>query len=344
MAIYKLGDIFNISSGSTPNTKNENLWKPELLWYTPIDLKNDTHTERKIADKISNVVPPNTNMISSRAPIGYVGKTKETAWHSQGIKGFINDESKVLNNYFYYWLISNVKIFQKLGVGSTFSEISTSVIKSIQIDLPSLEEQQKIIDIIEPFEELISFTQKNISVLEKILEIYSNTLESNLKLSSLVTFEKGKIVKSSEFSTKNIKNLTGFIDVRSLLPNNEFSKYVSNSPNSFFSDILLSLDGTPGRICYWIEGFNGYVYNVKSDKISKGQILIDLLNKLNKKIIVENSQGTTIKHASRAKDKMLHFDSSNVIVDPIFNNLLLSRKILFNLLDIKKKLIDLLVK
>ena len=89
-------------------------------------------------------------MISSRAPIGYIGIAKNECWHSQGIKGFINNEKIILNKYFFYWLINNKQTFINQGSGSTFAEISSKIIKNINIDIPKIFEQQKIIDIIDP--------------------------------------------------------------------------------------------------------------------------------------------------------------------------------------------------
>ena len=154
MTIYKLGDLLNISSGSTPR-KEKSLWKDEILWYTPIDLREKTHTIRKIS-KVNNKkwIPKNTVLISSRAPIGYVGIAKNTCWHSQGIKGFLNNEKSIINKYLYYWVISNRGTFISKGIGATFKEISSSIIKSIRGFFPSLKIQKQIIGIIEPKEKL----------------------------------------------------------------------------------------------------------------------------------------------------------------------------------------------
>ena len=54
MERYKLGDICEIVSGSTPKTSIEEYWDGDVKWITPAELDNDsyiiTDTVRKITD------------------------------------------------------------------------------------------------------------------------------------------------------------------------------------------------------------------------------------------------------------------------------------------------------
>ena len=51
---YKLGDICEIVSGSTPKTSIEEYWDGDVKWITPAELDNDSYiimdTVRKITD------------------------------------------------------------------------------------------------------------------------------------------------------------------------------------------------------------------------------------------------------------------------------------------------------
>ena len=331
MAIYKLGELFDISSGSTPSTKDEKYWNGNLNWYTPIDIKNNTHTDRMICDDFHKSIPKETVIMSSRAPIGYVGMTKSESWHSQGVKGFVNKSNdKIENKYFYYWLILNSKTFEKFSVGSTFSEISKTQLEKLFIEIPSIQEQQKIIDIIEPLETIstkIKTTKKAIISLLKMIANHKIENTDELLINHL-TFEKGKN-GPKEFETSG----TPFLDVRTLntrIP----SKFVKDKPNTFRSEILLSLDATIGLVDWFIEGFNGYLYNLKSDHLTKAEILLNVLNSINKKIIEMNATGSTIKHASKAKKEMLYFKLNQEWKD--ITNTLFKLLILIEEIDAKK--------
>ena len=76
---YKLGDICEIVSGSTPKTSIEEYWDGDGKWITPAELDNDsyiiTDTVRKITDLAVKKTglssfPEGTVILSSRAPIG----------------------------------------------------------------------------------------------------------------------------------------------------------------------------------------------------------------------------------------------------------------------------------
>ena len=304
MAIYKLGELFNISGGSTPPTNDKSYWNGTLKWYTPIDIKNNTHTDRMISKSFHIPIPKETVIMSSRAPIGYVGIAQDEAWHSQGVKGFVNkNDNQIANKYFYYWLLLNAKTFEKFSVGSTFSEISKSQLEKLLIKIPSIEEQQKIIDIIEPLEILSAKIKSTKKVIISLLKMVANNKveKTNEPLINHLTFEKGKN-GPKEFEREG----TPFLDVRTLntrIP----SKFIKDQPNTFKGDILLSLDATVGLVDWFIEGFNGYLYNLKSNHLTKTEILLNVLNRTNKKIIEMNATGSTIKHASKAKKEMLYF-------------------------------------
>ena len=155
--------------------------------------------------------------------------------------------------------------------------------------------------------------------------IANNKVEkTNELLINHLTFEKGKN-GPKEFESSG----TPFLDVRTLntrIP----SKFVKDQPNTFKGDILLSLDATVGLVDWFIEGFNGYLYNLKSDHLTKVEILLNVLNDNNKKIIEMNATGSTIKHASKAKKEMLYFKLHHEwknITNTLFKLLLLVEEI-----------------
>jgi len=82
--ISTIGDEVGVVGGGTPSTKNPEFWEGgEINWTTPKDLSNLSDkilltTDRKITvaglkNISSGLLPINTVLMSSRAPVGYLG-------------------------------------------------------------------------------------------------------------------------------------------------------------------------------------------------------------------------------------------------------------------------------
>ncbi|PPE05103.1 type I restriction enzyme, S subunit [Entomoplasma ellychniae] len=330
MAIYKLGDI--VSEIIVGGDKPKNFSKSRNEKYTIPVVSNGTGVSQIMGYTDKTKIINNCITISARGTVGYISFWKKPIFPIVRLITLKCDIQKV-NEKFLFYKLNSTFIF---STGAVQKQITKPMIAKLLLEIPSLEEQQKIIDIIEPIENEIKYFSKIIVKLELLLRQYSNNLKKIEKIINLIEFNKGTILKSKNF--KYDSKLTGFIDIKSL-SNNVFTKFVEFSPNCFFGDILLSLDGTPGRISYSIQGFNGYAYNLKSKTISNSQIYVDIINNKNQRIISNNSNGTTIKHATKAKEKMWHFNSDKKITDSILQALVISKKIHNNLEDIKCNLI-----
>ena len=149
----KLGDICHIASGSTPKTGVTEYWNGDICWVTPTDLGKLSNleifdSERKITksgydNSGTELIPPGSVVMSSRAPIGHLGIAKVSLCTNQGCKSFIPGPA-VETLYLYYALKISVKALQTLGSGATFAEISKSQVEKFKIPLPPLPEQKRI--------------------------------------------------------------------------------------------------------------------------------------------------------------------------------------------------------
>ena len=170
----RLGEIFEVETGSTPRTDVPEYWEEgNIRWITPKDLGkvssiyiNDT--ERKITDKglrscSAKIIPPNSIIISTRAPIGYIAILAEAMAFNQGCKGLVKiNEESVFTYYFYYLLLTKVGEMNTLGSGSTFKEISKPKIHNLTIPLPSPPEQHQIVSEIERRLSVADETEKTV--------------------------------------------------------------------------------------------------------------------------------------------------------------------------------------
>ena len=177
----KLGEVYTIISGTTPDTNEQKYWNGTNLWVTPAELNNEIYintTARKITDeaikaKSLKVIPKFSVLLSSRAPIGKLAINTADLYCNQGFKCFIN--SKVLHSiYTYFYLLHRVEYIQSLGRGATFKEVSKEIVANIEIQVPPLELQNQFAKFVEQVEK----NKENIkSSLNQLETLYSALMQ-----------------------------------------------------------------------------------------------------------------------------------------------------------------------
>ena len=177
---YKLGEIAEIVGGGTPDTSNKEYWGGNIPWLTPKDLTGYNKifissgerfiTEEGLDNSSTKLLPQGTVLLSSRAPIGYVAIASNPICTNQGFKSIICNKDIVDNLYMYYWIKNNTELLQSLGTGTTFAEISGSVVKSIAISLPPLPEQISIASILSSLDDKIDLLHRENKTLEAMAE------------------------------------------------------------------------------------------------------------------------------------------------------------------------------
>ena len=153
----KLSELGEIVSGSTPKTGTAEYWDGDIYWITPAELNSMSgivyDSKKKITEAGKNscslrLMPVNTVILSSRAPIGKVAILGKEMCCNQGFKNVICNE-KILPKYLYYLLAYNTDYLNSLGRGATFKEISKKIVEDIKIPLPSIEQQVEFINFAE---------------------------------------------------------------------------------------------------------------------------------------------------------------------------------------------------
>ena len=150
----KLGDVTRVVAGTTPKSGVSEYWEGgDIVWITPTDLGGNSEKEITLsARRITKagyescgleIVPTGSVVLSSRAPIGYLGIARVPLCTNQGCKSFVPSE-KVTSEYLYFALKQAVPTLQKLGSGATFAEVSKTQLENFEIPLPPLTEQQRI--------------------------------------------------------------------------------------------------------------------------------------------------------------------------------------------------------
>lgn len=167
---YKISEIGQVVSGGTPKTAIEEYWNGNISWITPKDLSSHddvyiSRGERNISleglnNSSAKLMPKNTVLLTSRAPIGYIAIAENELATNQGFKSLICNEDICYFKYFYYWLKLNINYIINNANGSTFKEISGKTFKELTISLPSLDVQKKISNILWSIDEKIKFNKK----------------------------------------------------------------------------------------------------------------------------------------------------------------------------------------
>ncbi len=170
-----IGEIAEIVGGSTPSTKDPDNFNGEIPWLTPKDLsgvhdryisRGSRNLSQKGFDSCSaKLVPTSTVLLSTRAPIGYVAIAANPITTNQGFRCLVTDED-TCSEFIYYWLKNNTETLERHASGSTFREISGSVLKKIRLRLPPLPEQRTIAHILGTLDDKIELNQRMNETLE----------------------------------------------------------------------------------------------------------------------------------------------------------------------------------
>lgn len=173
----KLSELGEIVGGGTPSTKNASNYGGKISWITPKDLTNINGryvnqgerniTEEGFKSSSTKLLPINSVLFSSRAPIGYIAiNNKKEVCTNQGFKSII--PNKKINYMFLYYLLKfNKNSIEAMGSGTTFKEVSGTVMKNIKVNIPkNVKDQVKIAKILSNLDDKIELnTQTNDNLL-----------------------------------------------------------------------------------------------------------------------------------------------------------------------------------
>ena len=292
---YKLGDICEIVSGSTPRTSIAEYWDGDVKWITPAELDNDsyiiTDTVRKITDLAVKKTglspfPEGTVILSSRAPIGKVAIAGCEMCCNQGFKNLICS-GKVNNKYLYWFLKGNTEFLNSLGRGATFKEISKQIVADIEINIPDYNKQIEIAEHLEKINRIIQLRRQELVKLDDLIrsrfvEMFGNPIinDKGWKTAELNSVCEGigdglhgtpEYDENGGYPFINGNNLmNGVIEITQAtkMVNKETYKkhYIRLTDNT----ILLSINGTLGKLAFYngeevMLGKSACYCNLKSD-------------------------------------------------------------------------------
>ena len=151
----KTAEVAVIVGGGTPKTSApKNFEGGEIPWITPADLSGyktkyiargaRNITEAGLNGSSARLLPANTVLFSSRAPIGYVAIASQPVTTNQGFKSFVLPKG-IDPSFVYYYFLRAKETIESLGGGTTFKEISGATAATIPLALAPLAEQHRIV-------------------------------------------------------------------------------------------------------------------------------------------------------------------------------------------------------
>jgi len=333
----RIGDGFDIVSGGTPDTSKTKYWSDEgINWFTPTEVNKrvlDTSirkiSQEGLSKSSAKILPKDkTVLYTSRATIGLSSLISQDSTTNQGFQSIVlkNDN---YNIYFVYTLTHKItKKARKLAYGSTFLEISNKSMKSIIINFPDIEEQEKIGELFETLDACLEDQAAYVETLKKskkaflqklfpqkgakVPELRSPGFEGDWeekKLRNIASFKKGKGYTKNDLSERGNKiylygNLYTNYKSRISRVITFTNKKITNPIISEGNEVLIPSSGETSieiaRASYMEEPgviLGGDLNIIKPiEEVSPHFLALDLSNGLNKIELAKRAQGKTVVH------------------------------------------------
>lgn len=174
----RVADFAEVYSGGTPSTSNPDYWDGDVAWVTPKDLSTlpgvyvghgaRSITEEGLSRSSACLLPADTVILSSRAPVGYVAVAKSPLATNQGCKNLRCKDGVAHPLYVYYLLKNSTAVLESHATGSTYRELSASRLKNIAFPIPTnLADQITIASTLSAYDDLIENNRRRMRLLER---------------------------------------------------------------------------------------------------------------------------------------------------------------------------------
>lgn len=322
---------------------------------TELFIPEDKYEEIRTKYGVPN---PGDILLTSVGTLGipYLVKPGDRFYFKDGNLTWIRkiDKERLLPEYLYLWLCSNIgqSALSEKAIGSTQEALTIVGLKGLILLLPPLPEQKAIAEVLSSIDDKIDLLHRQNKTLEEMamtlfrqwfIEPTKDGLPEGWeegKLKDIYIFEKGIEPGSKNYLEIPSIDAIRFIRVGDML-DNKANVYIQKDlvGNSIckFDDILVSFDGTVGRVSFGIEGcYSSGIRKIYSkDEIYnklwlKHQIFIseEIQDEINM-----HAEGTTILHASSSidflsfalppKEKLDEYDMS---LGPMYKKILHNKK------------------
>ena len=154
---YKLSEVMDLIGGGTPKTSKLEYWNGDIPWLSVKDFNNGFRyvyeTEKSITqlgleNSSTKLLQKGDIIISARGTVGEIATIPFPMAFNQSCYGLRAKSGIVTSDYLYYLIKHNVSVLKKNTHGSVFDTITRSTFDNIEVEIPSIEIQEKIASIL----------------------------------------------------------------------------------------------------------------------------------------------------------------------------------------------------
>ncbi|PKY10549.1 hypothetical protein B1757_08165 [Acidithiobacillus marinus] len=181
MKTVKLSDVCDISSGGTPSRNNPEFFKGDIPWAKISDIEAAyngfiyTTDECITADGLKNIrgklFPKGTLLFAMYGSIGKVAFAGTELSANQAILGIRPKvDAQIDLKYLKCWFESNKQRLINQGQGVALKNLSATIVRNLEIELPPLDDQKRIAHLLGKVEGLIARRKQHLQQLDDLLK------------------------------------------------------------------------------------------------------------------------------------------------------------------------------
>lgn len=163
MITVRLGDVCQTFTGGTPSRTKPQYFGGGIPWVKITDMlqgtvlaTDESLSDDGIANSSAKVLPVGTVLISIFATIGRTAVLGIEAATNQAIAGVIpKDTQQLQSDYLRYFLDSKHSELNRVARGVAQPNINQGILKGLEIPIPPLSEQRRIVDILSRAEGIV---------------------------------------------------------------------------------------------------------------------------------------------------------------------------------------------
>lgn len=340
---YKMEDLATFSQGKQVEIENQYTEQKENMkrFLRIIDFTNPNEPIRYVEDFGDRYYATKDDLVMIRYGSQTCGKVvigKEGIIANNMFK--INlDNSIVLNRYAYYYLKQDIVYNYLRGSqnSSTMPSINFGILNKLEIEVPSIDNQKKIIKILNDIDQKIELNNEINNNLYELMKIKFNDYIENLDeyeesvLSKIANYKNGLAMQNYRPVNENglpvikIKEMNSGITSETERCSSDIDEEVIINDG----DVLFAWSGT---LCMSIwcggkAGLNQHIFKVTSNKYPKWFYYFWTLKHLDNFIEIAAGKATTMGHIKRTElDKALvripsdkSINEMNNIFEPMLN-------------------------
>jgi type I restriction enzyme S subunit len=176
--IRRSDEIACIKTGHTPSTSVDEYWDGDISWVdihdltqleeTVIETTDDTITQEGLENSGAKLLPEGTLVLCRTGAIGETAILGKEMATDQDQVTFECDESIVLPRFLMYLFQFATPQLERLSAGSTHDKIQLHFFSDLEIPLPSLDEQERIVDALESVDDVIIANKDQLDGLKRL--------------------------------------------------------------------------------------------------------------------------------------------------------------------------------